>query len=113
MHETSSPYHVGAGRNHHFSSETFSANGVVTPYTLFWHIGSCIMLSPIRTCPRVGVRPILPEVVLPRLLNLAAVIRNTHVLLIRFSFCYIGWRRAFWLNHSFLVSRTTPYCVFS
>jgi hypothetical protein len=50
MHETSSPYHVGADRNHHFSSETFSANGVVTPYTLFWHIGSCIMLSPIRTC---------------------------------------------------------------
>jgi hypothetical protein len=32
MHQTSCSYHVGAGRNHHFSAETFSANGVVTPY---------------------------------------------------------------------------------
>jgi hypothetical protein len=23
MHQTSSPYHVGAGRNHHFSADTF------------------------------------------------------------------------------------------
>ena len=32
MHQTSSPYHVGAGRNLHFSVETFSANGAATPY---------------------------------------------------------------------------------
>jgi hypothetical protein len=32
MHQTSSPYHVRAGPNLHFSVETFSANGVVTPY---------------------------------------------------------------------------------
>jgi hypothetical protein len=31
MHQTSSLYHVGADRNHHFGAETFSANGVVTP----------------------------------------------------------------------------------
>jgi hypothetical protein len=33
----------------------------------FWPIGPCIMLSPIRTCPRVGAWPSLPEVVLPHL----------------------------------------------
>jgi hypothetical protein len=43
----------------------FSANGDATPY--FWPIGPCILLSPIRTCPRVGVRPSLPEVILPHL----------------------------------------------
>jgi hypothetical protein len=32
MHQTSSPYHVEADRNHHFGVETFSANGAVTPY---------------------------------------------------------------------------------
>jgi hypothetical protein len=32
MHQTSSLYHVGAGRNIHFSAETFSANGAATPY---------------------------------------------------------------------------------
>jgi hypothetical protein len=32
MHQTSSPYHVGAGRNLHFSAETFSVNGAATPY---------------------------------------------------------------------------------
>jgi hypothetical protein len=32
MHETSSPYHIGADRNHHFDAETFSANGVAIPY---------------------------------------------------------------------------------
>jgi hypothetical protein len=35
--------------------------------TLFWPIGPCIMLSPIRTHPRVGAQPSLPEVVLPHL----------------------------------------------
>jgi hypothetical protein len=62
MHQTSSPYHVGASRNHYFGTEPRCCN------TLFWPIGpSCIMLSPIRTCPRVGARPNLPEVVLPHL----------------------------------------------
>jgi hypothetical protein len=32
MHQTSGPYHVGAGRNLHFSAETFSASGAATPY---------------------------------------------------------------------------------
>jgi hypothetical protein len=32
MHQISSPYHVGAGRNHHFSVETFSGHGAATPY---------------------------------------------------------------------------------
>jgi hypothetical protein len=32
MHPTSSPYHVGADRNHHFGAGTFSANGATTPY---------------------------------------------------------------------------------
>jgi hypothetical protein len=32
MHQTSSPYHVGVNRNHHFGAETFSANGATTPY---------------------------------------------------------------------------------
>jgi hypothetical protein len=63
MHQTSSPYHVGAGDNHYFSAETFFWQRCCD--TLFWPIGPCIMLSPIRTCPRVGVRPRLHEVVLP------------------------------------------------
>jgi hypothetical protein len=33
----------------------FSTNGAATPY--FWPIGPCIMLSPIRTCPRVEHDP--------------------------------------------------------
>jgi hypothetical protein len=32
MHQTSSPYHVGAGRNHYFGTETFSTNDAATPY---------------------------------------------------------------------------------
>jgi hypothetical protein len=32
MQQTSSSYHVGADRNHHFGAETFSANGTMTPY---------------------------------------------------------------------------------
>jgi hypothetical protein len=32
MHQTSSPYHVRADHNLHFSAETFSTNGVATPY---------------------------------------------------------------------------------
>jgi hypothetical protein len=32
IHETSSPYHVGAGRNLHFSVEIFSTNSAATPY---------------------------------------------------------------------------------
>jgi hypothetical protein len=32
MHKISCPYQVGADYNLHFSAETFSANGVVTPY---------------------------------------------------------------------------------
>jgi hypothetical protein len=32
MHQTSSPYHVGADRNHHLGAETFSANGATTSY---------------------------------------------------------------------------------
>jgi hypothetical protein len=34
MHQTSSPYHIGAGCNRHFGVETFSANGAATPYFL-------------------------------------------------------------------------------
>jgi hypothetical protein len=61
MHPTSSPYHLGASRNLHFSTETYFYQRCCD--TLFWLIGPCIMLSPIQTCPRVGVRPNLPEVV--------------------------------------------------
>jgi hypothetical protein len=32
MHQTLNPYPVGAGRNLHFSAETFSTNGAATPY---------------------------------------------------------------------------------
>jgi hypothetical protein len=32
MHQTASPYHVRDGHNHYFGAETFSANGVATPY---------------------------------------------------------------------------------
>jgi hypothetical protein len=39
MHQTSSPYLIGAGRNLHFSEETFSANGAATPY--FGPLVSC------------------------------------------------------------------------
>jgi hypothetical protein len=88
MQQTTSPYEVGAGRNRLVEAETFSANGAATPY--FWPIGLCIMLSPVQTRPRVGAQPSIPEVILPDLYNLAAVIRNTWVLLIRFSFCYFG-----------------------
>jgi hypothetical protein len=84
MHQTSSPYHIGADRNLHFSVETFFCQRCCD--TLFWPIGSCIMLSPIRACPGFGVRPTLPEVALPRLLKIDTVIRNTRDLLIRFSF---------------------------
>jgi hypothetical protein len=52
MHQTRSPYRVGAGRNCFFGAEIFSANGATTPY--FWPIGLCIMLTPIQTHPRVG-----------------------------------------------------------
>jgi hypothetical protein len=63
MHQTSSPYHVGAGHNHYFGAETFFCQRCCD--TLFWPIGLCIMLSPIQTRPRVGARPSLPEVILP------------------------------------------------
>jgi hypothetical protein len=36
MHQTSSPYHVGAGHNYYFGAETFSANGAATPYLTHW-----------------------------------------------------------------------------
>jgi hypothetical protein len=52
MHQTSSPYRVGAGRNHYFSAETFFCQ--VCCDNLFRPISLCIMLSPIRMCPRVG-----------------------------------------------------------
>jgi hypothetical protein len=52
MHQTSSPYHVGAGRNHYFAAEIFFCQRCCD--TFFWPIGSCIILSPIRTRPRVG-----------------------------------------------------------
>jgi hypothetical protein len=32
MHQTSSPYHVGAGHNHYFGAEIFSVSGALTPY---------------------------------------------------------------------------------
>jgi hypothetical protein len=32
MHQTLSPYHIGADHNHHFGAETFSTNGGATPY---------------------------------------------------------------------------------
>jgi hypothetical protein len=65
MHETSSPYHIGASRNHYFGVETFFCQWCCD--TLFWPIAPCIMLSPIRMHPRVGARPSLPEVILPHL----------------------------------------------
>jgi hypothetical protein len=65
MHQTSHPYHVGAGHNHYFGAETFFCQRCCD--TLFWPIGPCIMLSLIRTHPRVGARPSLPEAVLPHL----------------------------------------------
>jgi hypothetical protein len=65
MHQTSSPYHVGVGHNHYFGAETFFCQRCCD--ILFWPIGPCIMLSPIRTHPRVRARPNLPEVVLPHL----------------------------------------------
>jgi hypothetical protein len=55
MHQTTSPYHVGAGRNHYFSVEIFFCQRCCD--TLFWPIGPCIMLSPIRMRPRVEHDP--------------------------------------------------------
>jgi hypothetical protein len=65
MHQTSSPYHIGTSQNHYFGAETFFCQRCCD--TLFCPIGPCIMLSPIRTRPRVGARSSLPEVVLPHL----------------------------------------------
>jgi hypothetical protein len=65
MRQTLSPYHVGADHNHYFGAETFFYKRCCD--TLFWPIRPCIMLSLIRTHPRVGARPSLPEVVLPHL----------------------------------------------
>jgi hypothetical protein len=92
MHQTSSTYHVGAGQNHYFGAEIFFYQQCCD--TLFWLIGPCIILSPIRTCPRVRAWSSLLEVILPHLQNLAAVIRNTQVLLIRFSSCYFSQQHA-------------------
>jgi hypothetical protein len=52
MHQTLSPYHVGADRNNYFGAEIFFCQRCCDK--LFWPIGPCIMLSPIRTRPRVG-----------------------------------------------------------
>jgi hypothetical protein len=52
MHQTSRPYHVGAGHNHYFGAETFFCQRCCD--TVFWPIGPCIMLSPIQMRPRVG-----------------------------------------------------------
>jgi hypothetical protein len=40
MHQTSSPYHVGASLNHYFGAETFFANGAATHYAelVFLHL---------------------------------------------------------------------------
>jgi hypothetical protein len=65
MHQTSSPSHVKAGHNHYSFVETFFCQRCCD--TLFWPIGLCIMLSPIRMRPRVGTRPNLPKVILPHL----------------------------------------------
>jgi hypothetical protein len=65
MHQTSSPYHVGADHNHYFGAETFFYQRCCD--TLFWPIRPCIMLSPIRMRPRFRARPSLPEVTLPHL----------------------------------------------
>jgi hypothetical protein len=65
MHPTSSPYHLIASRNHHFSAETYFYQWCYD--TLFWPNGSCIMLSPIQMHPRVGAQPNLPEVMVPHL----------------------------------------------
>jgi hypothetical protein len=64
-HQTSSPYHVRAGHNDYFGAETFFFPRCCD--TLFWCIGSCIMLSPIRMHRRVGAQPSLLEVVLTHL----------------------------------------------
>jgi hypothetical protein len=64
MHQTTSLYHVGAGRNHYFGAEIFCQR---CHDILFWPVGPCIMLSPIQTRPRVGARLSLPEGVLPHL----------------------------------------------
>jgi hypothetical protein len=65
MHQTSSPYHVRAGRNHYFGAEIFFCQRCRD--TLFWPIGPCIILSPIQTHPRVRAQPSVPEVILPHL----------------------------------------------
>jgi hypothetical protein len=65
MHQTSSPYQDGAGRNRHFDAKTFFYQWCCD--TLFLAHWVCIMLSPIWTRPRVGAQPSLPEVVLPHL----------------------------------------------
>jgi hypothetical protein len=57
-----SQYHIGANRNRRFDTETFFCQRCCD--TVFWHIEPCIMLSPIRTFPRVGAQSSLPEVVL-------------------------------------------------
>jgi hypothetical protein len=49
IHQTSSLYHVGAGRNHYFGVEIFFCQRCCG--TLFRPIGPCIMLSPIWTRP--------------------------------------------------------------
>jgi hypothetical protein len=64
MHQTSSPYHVGAGRNHYFGAETFFLPTVLRHLILAYR---AVHLSPIRMRPRVGARPSHPEVVLPHL----------------------------------------------
>jgi hypothetical protein len=65
MHQTSSLYHVRAGRNHYFGAEIIFFQRCCD--TLFWPIGPCIMLNPIRMRPKVGAQPSLPEVILPHL----------------------------------------------
>jgi hypothetical protein len=65
MHQTSSLYHVGASHNHYFGAKPFFFQRCCD--TLYWPIGPCIMLSPIRMRPRVGAQPSLPEVILPHL----------------------------------------------
>jgi hypothetical protein len=111
MNQISSPYHVGAGHNHHVSVENFFYQRCCN--TLFWPIGPCIMLSPIRTRPSVRGRPSLPEVVLPHLLNLVAMIRNTRVLLIEFNFLLRRSAMRCWLDSPSPISRTTTLLCFS
>jgi hypothetical protein len=109
MHQTLSPYRIEASCNHHFSAETFLP---MVCDTIFWPIGSCILLSPIQMHPRIGVRPSLPKVILPCLLNLVTIIRNTQVLLIKFSFRYFGRQRACWLNHPFYLIQDPKFHEF-